>query len=335
VFLLSVVLSGLSGWFNLQLAPRCRVAYKELFYRLGVEQPTRLLAENQFIKDFPGYILYIGSAEGNTLKHVVVYQMETNRPPKLTEDTNLTPHRVTETNLAPESVMETNLAPDLVTGANSAPNLVAETNPAPDLVAMTQPATQIPKVELVLTAPEATVSVDPTNQQVRLFFPEVEGVYRDSWQLGGAQDRELLLPVRFTSPRRSTLKLSQMTFGQLLQEYYDYQGRGVDTTPIAGKPVRGWLWPWCWCWSTTASSSWGKPGKRARSASLTWCFGFRISSSRSWGPPCSGASTVAGERTPGGQFLWEPGGASSMFSNSTSKIKTALGPMAAPAPRSP
>lgn len=223
VLVLSVVLSGLSGWFNLQLAPQCRVAYKEMFYRLGVEQPTKLLAENQFIKDFPGYIIYIGSVEGNTLRNVVVYQMETNRPPAMAEDADL----------APDLATETNARPDLLTGTNAAPDLSSEPEPVLDRMPEIKPTPDIPRVELVLTASEATVSVDPTNQQVRLFFPEVEGVYRDSWQLGGAQDRDLLLPIRFTSPRRSTLKLSQMTFGQLMEEYYDSQRRGVDTTPVA------------------------------------------------------------------------------------------------------
>jgi lipopolysaccharide export system permease protein len=213
VLLLSVVLSGLSAWLNLQLAPQCRLAYKDLIYRLGVAQPTKLLTENQFIKDFPGYIIYIGSSEGDTLRNVVIYQMETNRPPLLNADTNSPSNGVTETNAVPDVALPTNRPPEVV----------AETKPMP----------HIPRVEMVLTAPEATVSVDPTNQQVRLFFPEVEGVYRESWQLGGALDRELLLPVRLKLIRQGTLKLSEMTFSRLMQEYYDYYRRGVDTTPVA------------------------------------------------------------------------------------------------------
>jgi len=80
ILLLSVVLCGVSAWFNLQLGPQCRMAYKELLFRLGVQRPTALLAENQFIRTFPGYILYVGKADGPRLKNLVVYQMDTNAP---------------------------------------------------------------------------------------------------------------------------------------------------------------------------------------------------------------------------------------------------------------
>ncbi|HNV00428.1 MAG: LptF/LptG family permease [Verrucomicrobia bacterium] len=246
VLLLSLVLSGLSGWFNLHLAPQCRMAYKELFYRLGIEKPTTLLAENQFIKDFPGYVIYVGSARGNTLKNVVIYQMETNRPPPSpdgTENPAILPETPALTNEAPVTAIATNEPPTTPIATNASPDTADATNAAPDLDAH-PPSTpdspprsnlspSIPRVELVLSAPEATVSIDSTDGQVRLFLPEVEGVYRDSWQLGGARDRTLLLPVRLNAPRRETLRLSEMTFHRLMQEYYDYRRRGVDTTPVA------------------------------------------------------------------------------------------------------
>jgi len=266
VLLLSLMLSGLSGWFNLHLAPQCRMAYKELFYRLGMEKPTTLLAENQFIKDFPGYVIYVGSAHGNTLKNVVIYQMETNRPPPSPDDTEspailpeipaLTNEAPTiaiatnaasdipiatneasdipiATNEAPDSPVATNASPDSAEATNAAPDLDAQPPAPPESPPRGNLSPSIPRVELVLSAPEATVSIDPTNGQVRLFLPEVEGVYRDSWQLGGARDRAILLPVRLNAPRRETLRLSEMTFARLMQEYYDYRRRGVDTTPVA------------------------------------------------------------------------------------------------------
>lgn len=188
ILLLGVVLTGLSGWFNLELAPRCRVAYKDLLFRLGAEKPAALLSENQFIKDFPGYIVYVGSVEGNTLRNVVIYQMDTNRPPEVEAQ-----------------------------GGSSAP-----ANPL-----------ATPRVALVLSAPEATVSLDPTNQQVRLFMPEVDGVYRDTWQPGGGRNQVLEFPARLSRPSREQMKLSEMTFAQLMHEYYDYRRRGIDALPVA------------------------------------------------------------------------------------------------------
>jgi lipopolysaccharide export system permease protein len=85
ILLLSVVLSGVSAWFNMQLGPQCRMAYKGLLFRLGVERPTALLAENQFIRSFPGYIIYVGKADGPNLQNLVVYQMDTNAPLPLVE----------------------------------------------------------------------------------------------------------------------------------------------------------------------------------------------------------------------------------------------------------
>ncbi len=81
LLLLSVALCGVSAWFNLELGPRCRVAYKDLLYQLGVQRPTALLEANQFIRSFPGYIIYVGKVRGSEIQNLVVYQMDTNAPP--------------------------------------------------------------------------------------------------------------------------------------------------------------------------------------------------------------------------------------------------------------
>lgn len=189
ILLLALVLAGLSGWFNLQLAPQCRVAYKDLLTGLGFEAAAGPLAENRLIKDFPGYLIFVGSAQSNTLRNIVIYQMDTNQP-----------GAASATNAAPEA----------------APSV-----PTP------------PRPALVLTAREATVTLDPTNQNVRLFLPEVEGVYIESWQPGGGRDQVLELPARLRTSKREDLELTEMTFSQLMQEYYDCRSRGVDVTPVA------------------------------------------------------------------------------------------------------
>jgi lipopolysaccharide export system permease protein len=81
ILLLSVFLSGLSAWFNLQLGPQWRMAYKELLFRVGKERPTALLQENQFVRLAQHYIIYVGGVDGPDLRHLVVYQLETNPPP--------------------------------------------------------------------------------------------------------------------------------------------------------------------------------------------------------------------------------------------------------------
>lgn len=188
VILLSVAVCGLSGWFNLHLAPASRVAYKQLLYGLGVQRPTTLLSENQFVRDFPGYVIYVGKVVSpDTVRNVLVYKMDTNTPPEILATNESAPHQ----------------------------------------------APAAPRVAMILWAPEARIEPNPTNQTVTLFMPEVEGVYLDSWQPGGAQNQTVELPARINKPGRQKLKISEMTFFQLLTEYYDWRRRSIDATPVA------------------------------------------------------------------------------------------------------
>ena len=70
VLLLSAGLSCVSALVNLQVAPQCRVAYKNLFYRIGLERSTSLIMEGRFMDDFPGYIVYVGKKSGTNLYEV-------------------------------------------------------------------------------------------------------------------------------------------------------------------------------------------------------------------------------------------------------------------------
>lgn len=198
IVLLGIVLAGVSAWFNLALAPRCRVAYKDLLFRLGTEQPASLLTANQFIKDFPGFVIYVGRVQDTWLRNLLVYQMQTG---------------------AVEAVI--------------APPTGADTNRRPAAVALSAPP-----IERVFTAPQARLLVNATNGQITLEMPEVEILHVPTMQpvfiqpVDGVGAR-LELPRRVNLPSRQNLKLSEMTFEQLLTEYYDYRGRGVDPTPVA------------------------------------------------------------------------------------------------------
>jgi lipopolysaccharide export system permease protein len=183
---LAVVLCGLSAWFNLQLAPQCRVAYKRLLYRLGVEQPPALLAPNQFIRRFPGYVIYVGGVESNRLENLVLYRMDTNPPP------------------APATL------PD-----------------APPAAAPTAS-----RVELIITAKEALLRVDPTNEVIQLEMPRAEVVSVRSMQLATVSDSVLELPFRIRRIEHSKPKISNMTLSQLLEEYRRNQADGIRPLPV-------------------------------------------------------------------------------------------------------
>jgi len=193
VLLLAVVLSGVSGWFTMQLAPRCRVAYKELLFRLGVDRATGLLAEDTFIKDFPGYVIYLGRVQGDRLQNVLIYQMET--PP--------------------------GLDPDFI-----------PLEPGPGLGEPDGGEFRGPRVARILRAAEAQLRVDGATQEISLHFAEVEAVELDSWAPVVAQDFTLFLRSGVPRPERQGLKLSEMTFGQLIEEAYAYRRQGIDPTPV-------------------------------------------------------------------------------------------------------
>ncbi len=75
ILLLSVVLSFVCAWVNMQLSPQCRVAYKNLLYNAAVANPSVLLRENQY-NDFPGgWSIYARKVKNNDLQDVKVYQI--------------------------------------------------------------------------------------------------------------------------------------------------------------------------------------------------------------------------------------------------------------------
>jgi lipopolysaccharide export system permease protein len=74
VLLLSAALSLLCALFNLEIAPHCRVAYKQMIFRLGMEQSASFLQEDRFL-DFPGWVVYVRERDGNHVQDVRLYQI--------------------------------------------------------------------------------------------------------------------------------------------------------------------------------------------------------------------------------------------------------------------
>ncbi|MGO8677467.1 MAG: LptF/LptG family permease [Limisphaerales bacterium] len=72
VLLLSLALCALSALFNMEIAPRCRVAYKNLLANLDIGVANVLIPEGRYIKDFEGYIFYVGKNRGGNLEDVVI-----------------------------------------------------------------------------------------------------------------------------------------------------------------------------------------------------------------------------------------------------------------------
>ena len=75
VLAIGVLMSALSGWMNLQIAPQCRVAYKTMLFEYGLKNTAALLTEKGFT-DFPDHRVYVDSINGGTLHDVVIYQRD-------------------------------------------------------------------------------------------------------------------------------------------------------------------------------------------------------------------------------------------------------------------
>ena len=75
VLWLGVAASAVAAFANLELAPRCRVASKELLYELGMARPTALLVEQRYITEFPGWTIYIGKRRADDeFENVLLYE---------------------------------------------------------------------------------------------------------------------------------------------------------------------------------------------------------------------------------------------------------------------
>lgn len=73
---LSLLLCALSAPVNLEWAPRCRVAFKELLQTVPFDPARIQLPEGRFITDYPGYLFYIGRNRNQQLQNVLVFASE-------------------------------------------------------------------------------------------------------------------------------------------------------------------------------------------------------------------------------------------------------------------
>ena len=72
VLVLSLLLCGLSAWINMDVAPRCRVAYKGLIDEMKKKAVNAGFPEGRAIRDFKGYMIYVTKSEGQNLQGIFV-----------------------------------------------------------------------------------------------------------------------------------------------------------------------------------------------------------------------------------------------------------------------
>ena len=78
ILLLSLAFCGLSATVNLELGPRCRMAYKNLVFRFTAEISNVVLPEGRYSKDVPGYVIFVAKNRGGNLEDVLIYRTKDN-----------------------------------------------------------------------------------------------------------------------------------------------------------------------------------------------------------------------------------------------------------------
>ncbi len=80
ILVLSLLLCGVSAVANLEIGPRCRVAYNNIRERVQADAANIILPERRVIKEIPGVLLYVGKNRHGNLEDVIVTTLQgTNR----------------------------------------------------------------------------------------------------------------------------------------------------------------------------------------------------------------------------------------------------------------
>jgi len=76
IVLIAALLSLVCIYINCNLAPDSHYARRTVLGKLGVETPLSLLDEGRFIRDFPGYTIYIARKDGMHVSDIVIYEFD-------------------------------------------------------------------------------------------------------------------------------------------------------------------------------------------------------------------------------------------------------------------
>jgi lipopolysaccharide export system permease protein len=74
--LIAALLSLVCIYINCNLAPDSHYARRMVLGKLGVETPLSLLDEGRFIRDFPGFTIYIARKDGMRVSDIVIYEFD-------------------------------------------------------------------------------------------------------------------------------------------------------------------------------------------------------------------------------------------------------------------
>jgi lipopolysaccharide export system permease protein len=76
VILASLVLVLICLYNNFVIYPQTSYANRQLLKSMGVEDPVKLLEEGRFVREIPGYMIYVGKKNRNRVKDLIIYDVD-------------------------------------------------------------------------------------------------------------------------------------------------------------------------------------------------------------------------------------------------------------------
>jgi lipopolysaccharide export system permease protein len=76
VLISSLFLTAICLWINLEVAPRAEQAMMESLYKIATSNPLSFFQSDEVSEDFPDRRVYVGAREGETLKNLLVFELE-------------------------------------------------------------------------------------------------------------------------------------------------------------------------------------------------------------------------------------------------------------------
>jgi len=76
IVLISFLLVCVCLYNNCVIYPKTTYANYQLIKSMGVEDPIKLLEEGRFIREFPGYMIYVGKKNKNRVRDLIVYEVD-------------------------------------------------------------------------------------------------------------------------------------------------------------------------------------------------------------------------------------------------------------------
>ncbi len=79
ILLFAMFAAGVNAWINAYYAPEARATYREIIRNVVRTDPLRFIVERTFVHDFPGYVFFAGEKEGDSVRDLWVWELDSER----------------------------------------------------------------------------------------------------------------------------------------------------------------------------------------------------------------------------------------------------------------